>query len=128
MTYQEKLLYHQIHPLKLTTDLVCAAIALVFVWQHEWLKGILTAFIPSILISMYVLKNYDLEPIKRSALGQYISGYMTKTMDLVRTGGLGVAAVGAWLHEPMLLVLGLAIILYTWLAGFWVKKKPVTKR
>ncbi|MGE5314367.1 MAG: hypothetical protein ACM3Q4_06715 [Acidobacteriota bacterium] len=123
MTYQEKLLYHQIHPLKLAVDIGCAAVALVFVWQHDWGLGIFIAFIPSMVVSMYVLKSADLEPLKRSRLGQYISRYMTKTIEWMRTAGLAVAATGAWLHDVNILVLGVAIIAYTWLAGLFMRKK-----
>jgi hypothetical protein len=123
MNYQEKLLYHQIHPLKLSVDVGCAALALFFVWDHEWLKGLMVAFIPSMLVSMYVLKSYDLEPLKRSRLGQYVSGYMTKYMEYSRTAGLAVAAAGAWMHDLTVLALGLAIIVYTWVAGFFMRTK-----
>ena len=123
MTYTEKLMYHQIHPLKLGVDLACAAIALFFVWEHDWVKGLIVAFIPSMLVSMYVLKYYDLEPLKKSALGQYIGGYMTKYMEGMRTGGLAVAATGAWMHDLNILGLGLAVILYTWVAGFFMRRK-----
>jgi hypothetical protein len=122
MLYHEKLLYHQIDPLKLSVDIGCTLLALFFVWQHEWLKGVLTAFIPSMLISMYVIKYKNLEPLKASRLGKYIHGYMTKQIEYIRTAGLGVAAVGAWMNDSAILGLGLLIILATWLAGFFKGK------
>ncbi|HLP17109.1 MAG TPA: hypothetical protein VK470_12675 [Bacteroidota bacterium] len=119
MTYQEKLLYHQIHPLKLSVDVACAALALYFVWQHDWLWGIIIAFIPSMVASMYVLKYENLEPLKQSPLGRYVRSYMNKYMDWTRTGGLAVAAAGAWMHDVAFIGAGVAIICYTWLAGFF---------
>jgi hypothetical protein len=123
MLYHEKLLYHQIHPLKLSVDIFCTFLALFFVWEHEWLKGAITAFIPSMLMSMYVIKYSNLEPLKQSRLGKYIHGYMTKQIEYIRTAGLAVAAGGAWMNDVSILGVGLIIILATWLAGFFTRKK-----
>jgi hypothetical protein len=122
MLYHEKLEYHQIHPLKLSVDVGCSFLALFFLWQHEWVKGAIVAFVPSMLISMYVLKYADLEPLKKSRLGIYIHGYMTKQIEYIRTGGLLVSGAGAAINDAMILGFGLAIILGTWLAGFVMKK------
>ncbi len=123
MMYHEKLFYHQIHPLKLSVDIGCTFLALFFVWEQEWLKGVITAFLPSMLISMYVLKYVNLEPVKQSGLGKYIHGYMTKQIEYVRTAGLVAAGVGAWMNDVSILGLGLIVIVATWLAGFFMKKK-----
>ena len=128
MLYHEKLFYHQIHPLKLSVDIGCTLLALFFVWEHEWLKGIITAFIPSMLISMYVIKYADLEPLKQSRLGKYTHGYMTKQIEYVRTAGLVIAGGGAWMNDVSILGLGLIVILATWLAGFFMSTKNRTER
>jgi hypothetical protein len=123
MMYHEKLEYHQIHPLKLGVDVGCSFLALFFLWEHEWVKGVIVAFLPSMLISMYVIKYVNLEPIKKSRLGLYVHGYMTKQIEYIRTGGLLVSGGGAAINDVSVLGLGLIIIAATWLAGFFLKKK-----
>ncbi len=123
MLYHEKLEYSQIHPLKLGVDIGCTFIALFFVWEHDWVKGAITAFIPSMLMSMYVIKYADLEPLKKSRLGHYIHGYMTKQIEWTRTAGLLIAAGGAWMNDVSVLGIGLIVILATWLAGLFMPKK-----
>ena len=50
MTLQEKILYHQIHPFKLFTDISAEFVSLYLFWRHKliagivllgWLRGIL---------------------------------------------------------------------------------------
>ena len=43
MTLKEKALYHQIHPLKLSTDILAAAVSLYLFWVHEPLPALVVA-------------------------------------------------------------------------------------
>ena len=56
MDFREKKLYHQIHPLKLATDIGVTPLALYFVWEHRVLPGLLVGFVPSLLVSLAMLK------------------------------------------------------------------------
>ena len=117
MTFEEKALYHQIHPLKLATDIIGTFPSLYLLWQHELLWGLLVTFIPSIIASYLLIRYANLEPYKQSAFGQYIRRYMSHTIEAVRLLGLGVMMVGAWYHLGWLIALGLVIILVGWLRG-----------
>jgi hypothetical protein len=44
MDFQEKVLYHQIHPLKLATDIGVTPLALYFLWEHRVLPAVLVGF------------------------------------------------------------------------------------
>ena len=44
MDFQEKILYHQIHPLKLATDIGVTPLALYFLWEHRVLPAVLVGF------------------------------------------------------------------------------------
>ncbi len=103
MSIQERILYHQIHPVKLATDIVSAILALYFFWRHNFIAGIVVGFIPPIIASTVIMQSVDLEPYRRSALGQYIARYMTRTMEFVRFTGFVVAALGAWYHSVVIL-------------------------
>jgi len=45
MTLQEKVLYHQIHPLKLITDWGTGLAALYLFWQHALFGALLLALV-----------------------------------------------------------------------------------
>src|SRR5574341_1403342 len=106
-TPQEKVLYHQIHPVKLATDIITAMLALRFLWQHRLMWALIIMWIPSVIVSLLIMQKVNLEPYKESALGRYLKTYMTGRMELLRFIGLGLMALGAWLRAWWLLPFGL---------------------
>ena len=46
MDLQEKILYHQIHPIKLFTDISTAIFSLYLLWRHRIGAALLVMFIP----------------------------------------------------------------------------------
>jgi len=55
MDFREKRLYHQIHPLKLATDIGVTPLSLYFVWEHRVAPAMLVGFLPPILVSLVIL-------------------------------------------------------------------------
>ena len=96
MTRQERLLYHQIHPLKLLTDWSTAAVAAVLLWRHQLVAALLIGFLPSILVSLLLIRYSELEPYRTSAFGRYIAHHMTRAVEAGRFVGLALAWDGAW--------------------------------
>jgi hypothetical protein len=117
MEFRERALYHQIHPLKLVTDGATALGAAALLWQHRLVDALLLGFVPSLAVSAFLIRCADLEPYRRSPLGQYVARSMTRLMEAVRLGGLALLWGGAWVHRPLLMALGLAVILFAWLRG-----------
>jgi len=117
MTFREKRLYHQIHPLKLSTDWSTGLIALPLLWRRRLGPALLVGVVPSIVVSGLLVRGADLEPYKRSAFGRYLKRSMTPTMQAARSVGYVVMALGAWYRRPVFLALGLVIILFGWLRG-----------
>ncbi len=117
MTFQEKSLYHQIHPLKLFTDWGTGIIALYPFWQNRLPTALFIAIVPSILVSFFLIRFVNLEKYKQSSFGKYIHQYMTRSVELTRFAGYAVMAIGAWYHVTFLIPLGLLIILLAWLRG-----------
>ena len=62
MTLKEKILFHQVHPTKLATDIIAAIVSLCFFWQHDLLVGLVTHFIPPPIASAAVIHFANLEP------------------------------------------------------------------
>ncbi len=123
MTFQEKSLYHQIHPLKLFIDWSMAIIVLYPFWRHDMLMGFLIAFIPSIHISLVLTRFTDLNKYKLSAFGKYVRQYMTYTVETIRFAGYALMIAGAWYHLSWLIPVGLLVILLTWLRGIIFPKR-----
>ena len=84
MTLKEKVLYHQIHPLKLTADIGCEPVSLYFFWRHDLALGLATHFVPPIAASLILIRWTDLETIKQSRAGAYLRHAMTRTVEAIR--------------------------------------------
>ena len=121
MTLKEKILYHQIHPLKLATDIGCEPVSLYFFWQHDLVLGLATHFVPPIAASLILIGCADFEGIKSSKAGAYLQRHMTRTIEGIRLAGDIVMVFGAWLHRPSLSVAGLAVAVIAWCGGCFGK-------
>jgi hypothetical protein len=117
MTLQERALYHQVHQLKLATDISAAVVSSYFFWQHDLALGLVTGFVPPIVVSSAMLATMDFSRIRNSAVGRYLKRSMTRAMEAVRLAGMLPMIFGAWYHVPWLIALSLPIILFGWLRG-----------
>lgn len=117
MTFQEKALYHQIHPLKLATDISAAVVSSYYFWQHDVALGVVITFVPPIVVSSLMLATMDFSRIRDSEVGRYLKRSMTRAMEAVRLAGMLPMIFGAWYHLPWLIALSIPIILFGWLRG-----------
>jgi len=115
MTGRERLIYHQIHPLKLGTDWCSACVSFYLLWRHRPVAALLVQFVPAILVSTVLLRWADLEPQRRSGFGRYVERSMTPWTQALRLAGNGVMSVGAWYCRPDLMMVGLLTIAFGWL-------------
>jgi hypothetical protein len=49
MNFADKVLYHQIHPLKLGTDILASLVSLYFFWEHKPFIGLILHLAPQSL-------------------------------------------------------------------------------
>ncbi len=117
MTREEKILYHQIHPLKLLTDSTVGFAALPLLWRHRLREALLVMFVPAIVVSVLIIRYADLEQYKQSPFGRYVGQYMTKEMQAVRSAGYLIMGLGAWHRRPWLIPLGVLVVLFGWFRG-----------
>ena len=117
MDIKEKSLYQQIHPIKLLTDISAGLLSLYIFWQHDIILGLLVAFVPSVVATVLLMRFVDLEKLKRSGFGEYVSKYMTSSMQALRLVGNFVMILGAWFHIAWIILVGLIMILFGWLRG-----------
>jgi hypothetical protein len=113
----EKVLYHQIHPLKLLADGSAELVSLLWFWQHRFGPAIVAHFVPPVVASLALIRWADLEPYRRSAFGRYVGRWMTPRMQAVRFLGDLVMVVGAWRRRWPIIVAGALLVLLGWLRG-----------
>jgi hypothetical protein len=123
LTLQEKALYHQVHPLKLGTDIGAQVVSTYFFWVHNLAIGLITMLVPPIVMSALLLNTLDFTWIRDSAVGLYLKRWMTPAMQAVRLAGTLPIVFGAWYHLPWLIALGIPIILFGWLRGLIFRTK-----
>ena len=121
MDFNEKVLYHQIHPTKLAADVTGSFISTYLLWQRRFGPAMLTAFVPAILASVLVLRFADLEWLKQSPFGHYIRQFMNRRIEAWRFAGQIVMWLGAWYHQFWLIPVGLAAVIAAWMSGRWRK-------
>ena len=117
MNFRDKVLYHQIHPLKLGTDILASLVSLYFFWQHRLLIGFLLHLLPPFIASLVVICMVDLETQRQSTFGQYLKRMITHKIEAIRLSGDIVMVLGAWSRSPPLIGAGLAIVIAGWLSG-----------
>jgi hypothetical protein len=117
LSRSEQVLYHQVHPLKLATDIGAQIVSLYFFWTHQLIWGLVAMFVPPPIASFALLRLVDFAYVRDSALGRYLARYMTPAMVAVRLLGTVPMVVGAWLRVWWLIPLGVAITLFGWLRG-----------
>jgi len=120
MTLKEKILFHQVHPAKLTTDAAAAVVSLYFLWKHELALGLLIHFVPPPLASAAVMRFARLERYKNAPVGAYLLRYMTAWAQAARSLGDLMLVLGAWFHSPLALGAGIVIVLSAWSYGLLV--------
>ena len=124
MNFADKVLYHQIHPLKLGTDILASLVSLYFFWQHRLVVGLLLHLAPPLIASVVIIYMVDLEPQRQSTFGQYVKKMMTHKIEAIRLGGDIVMVLGAWSRSLPLIGVGLAIVIAGWLSGsVWTQRQ-----
>jgi hypothetical protein len=122
MTLRERILYHQIHPWKLFTDVGVTFPSCYFFWRHHLVAAIAIALLPPIIVSAIIIAAVDLERYKRSSLGKYLVTYMSREMEVIRLVGFVFMALGSWFNQAWLILCGLVVVLLSWMRGIIWRK------
>jgi hypothetical protein len=113
----ERILYHQIHPLKLATDIGSAIVALALFWCHRLGAGVIVLLVPPAIISAALVAFGRLDALAASLLGAYVRRYMTPLAQLMRLAGVLALSVGASRQNRVLMFIGGAVIVWAWTRG-----------
>ena len=117
MTLRDRILFHEIHPAKLATDVGSGIVCLFLLWERYLPLAIFFAAVPPLIASALVLRFADLEALQHSKLGIYVHQSMTTAMQVLRLCGFVGMAIGAWYHSPLAILGGLGIVAVGWLKG-----------
>ncbi len=118
MDRAERVLYHQIHPAKLATDVTAELASTVLLWRHRLAAGLLVRLVPALVASSVLMRRTDdLEQLRASAAGRYVHDHMTPQAQGVRALGDVITAVGAWRRRPVIILLGWAVVAAGWSGG-----------
>lgn len=117
MTRAEKYLYHQIHPLKLLTDVGTSFASTWLLWEQRWALAGVIALAPSIAASALLISRADLDRYRRSPLGRYVANHMTRKVEAVRLLGQLLMWLGAASHVPWVIPFGFVVVVFAWLNG-----------
>jgi hypothetical protein len=123
MTLKEKILFHQVHPAKLATDVAAALISFYFLWRHQLVIGLLIHFIPPPIGSAVVICAANLDHYRNSDLGAYLARYMTPMAQAMRLIGDLITVIAAWYQSLAGIVFGLALILAAWTYGLLARSR-----
>lgn len=115
MELADRVLYHQIHPVKLFADWSTAFIAAALLWAHRLTAALLIGFVPSIIVTAALLRWANLEPYRASRFGRYVRRFMTRRVEMARFAGLFLLWIGAWFQRPLAMVAGVV-----WIVGCWM--------
>ena len=122
LTFKEKILYHQVHPLKLAADIGCEPVSLYYFWRHDVLAGISTHFLPPIVAAFLLIRYADLEPYENSKAGAYLRRHMSGGVQAVRLIADLAMIAGAWLHYAWMIAAAVVVIFAAWSAGLLRKE------
>ena len=123
MKLEEKKLYHQIHPVKIFTDFASGFLAVYLLWEDLPVWALIIAFVPSLVISLIIISQANLDRYKNSAFGRYTQKYLAaKSTDTIRFIGFIAMMFGGWYHSMGLIVAGFLVVIGVWLRGFILPK------
>lgn len=97
--------------------------ACYFFWEKEIVAGALIAFLPSLIVSLIVVRFANLEKLKNSSFGRYYQRNYSKTVDLIRFVGFITMATGSWYHAVPFIATGFLVIISTWMYGLLPTKR-----
>jgi hypothetical protein len=116
LTSRERYLIHQVHPLKLATDISASVASDILFWQHRLLPGLFVMLVPSVAVSTLVLRG-DLDRSRDEPASRYVLHHMPAAMQTIRAVSAVITAVGAWRRSPGLITAGYLLTALGWSHG-----------
>lgn len=117
MTYKEKAFYHQLHPLKISVDIISSLIAIYFLWYGNTTMGLIIGLIPTFFISAIFMIIGKVESYKIDRLRTSVENYVSLKTQIVRTLGFILLALGIGERDYLMMLSGAFLLVPAWV---WV--------
>jgi hypothetical protein len=113
----DRVLLHQVHPVKLAADISASLISNVLLWNHAAIAGIAIRLALPLAGSAITLRYGDVERLRSTPAGRYVLEHMPSSATAVRLAGDVLMALGCWFRRPAVIVIGAAVIGAGWSHG-----------
>ena len=114
----ERVLYHQIHPAKLATDLTAELVSVALIWQRRYVLGLVAHLVPPIVASAVLTRRTaDLERLRDTRAGRHVRSEMTPPIVALRVIDDVLTVADAWRHRPAVIAAGALLVLAGWTLG-----------
>ena len=119
MRLADKVVVHQVHPVKIGADVTASVVSNVLLWRARPKPALAVRVLLPVAGSLAVLALADLDALAATPQGQYVLHHMPPSAQAVRLAGDAVMALGARRHQLALLAGGAAIIAAGWSHPRW---------
>jgi hypothetical protein len=109
-------LLHQVHPLKLLTDVACGLASTALMWRRRVRAALLVAHLPPVLASAIIIRG-DLSRLKVTRRGRYVLEHMPPSAQALRLLGQAIMWRAAYRHRAAGVAAGALAILIGWSHG-----------
>jgi hypothetical protein len=122
---REDAILHQIHPLKLVTDVVAAGASTALLWRRRPLAGVLARYVPPMVASALVLSFADPDRLRPTPAGRYVLRHMPDGAVAVRFAGDTLMALAAWRRNGPGVAAGAVLVAVGWSHGLLAKLRTL---
>jgi hypothetical protein len=116
-------LLHQVHAVKLVTDVISGLASTVLMWRRRVRAALLLAHLPPAVASAVVIRG-DLSSLKATRRGRYVLQHMPPSAQVLRLLGQAVMWRAAYRHRVPGVAAGALTILIGWSYGLLPPKAP----
>jgi|SRR5580658_4297519 hypothetical protein len=119
MRMSEGALLQQVHPAKISADLMASVISDVLLWRERPVTAVAIRCVVPIASSAAVLGLADLDALSRTRRGKYVLAHMPPSAQATRLAGDAVMAFGAYRRNAPLFAAGAALVMLGWSHPLW---------
>jgi hypothetical protein len=116
-------LLHQVHPLKLFTDVACGLASAALMWRRRVRLALFVAHLPPAVSSALLMRS-DLSQLKATRRGRYVLAHMPPSAQALRLLGQAMMWRAAFRHRRPEVAAGALTILAGWSFGVLRPKTP----
>jgi hypothetical protein len=122
MQLAEKVLVHQVHPVKVGADVTASAISNRLFWNERPKAALAVRVLLPLAGSAAVLGRADLDALAKTRRGEYVLAHMPPSAQAVRLAGDGLMGLGASRRNVALMLTGAAVIAAGWAHAAWPRR------